>query len=115
MSPGNERSRPAGNGTAYESLTINADSLTGRDVILAEIRALGPEQLYAASLGWRLGRLDAEEVAKRMISDAGRDVVSSPAWRRTAGKPRWAELQARRGECVAKHRLDRCTCRGGAR
>ena len=37
----------------------------------AEMLALGPDALYAATLGWRLGRLDAEEIAKERIAAAG--------------------------------------------
>ena len=116
MSPGDERSRPAANGPASETLDYDnvngspAGDISVRDVLLAEIRALGADALYPASLGWRLGRLDAEDIAKQRIADAGRDVIANPAWQRTVRQPRWTELQRRRGECVRKHRVDQCTC-----
>lgn len=90
-------------------LTPSGD-ISVRDVLLAEIRALGPGQLYAASLGWRLGRLDAEEIAKQKIVEAEWAVASSPEWRAIRRRPMWAELQRRRGECERRHRLERCTC-----
>jgi hypothetical protein len=85
-----------------------------RDVLLAEIRDLGPDKLYAASLGWRLGVLDGEMNERRKIGRAGAEVGSSPEWRATRRQPCWVELQRRRGECAHKHRPDRCTCPGGA-
>jgi hypothetical protein len=114
----NDRSRPAkaapetSTTTSTGMVTPSAD-ISVRDVLVAEILALGPEALLAASLGWRLGRLDAEEIAKQKISQAGWDVASDPEWRRTARQPRWVELQRRRGECARKHRLERCTCPSG--
>lgn len=119
MSRGDERSRPAGNGPAKTSLTdadaiiASLDDISARDALLWQIYSLGPEALLAASLGWRLGRLDAEEIAKQRIGQAGVDVVASPEWHAIRRNPRWIELQRHRGECVKRHRLESCTCSAG--
>jgi len=120
MTP-NERSRPAGIRTAHESLDDDIARLTPtgdisvRDALVAQIYSLGPGALLAASLGWRLGVLDGETNERRKIGRAGADVGSSPEWRAIRRQPMWAELQRRRGECVRRHRLERCTCGGDAR
>lgn len=100
--PGQERSRPGARSGSQKiaagdalSVTPTAD-FTSRDVLVAEILALDPDALYAASLGWRLGRLDAEERAKQMIAEAGRDVACSPDWRAIRRWPTHAELRRRR-------------------
>lgn len=118
MSPPNERSRPAGNGPANESLDNNfrvtpTGNVTTRDILLAEIMALGPDALYPASLGWRLGLLDCEEREKQRIGRAGADLAGSPEWHAVRRQPRWTELQRARGECPKRHRLADCTCPTG--
>lgn len=98
-----------------ETPTDGCAEVIGRNVLLAQICALGPAALYAASLGWRLGRLDAEEIAKQQIAAGGRQVVASMEWRALRRQPQWTEVQQRRGECARRHRLNRCTCADFAR
>lgn len=124
--------RPAADDSAHPAngdsvaFIVNCDGAgrqtpTSRDVLLAEIYALGPDALLAASLGWRLGRLDAEEIVKQRISDAGRDVASSPEWRATVRRPMQSELVQRRraprncacGRCSACVYLESLRRRGG--
>lgn len=117
--PGNDQRGPCHRSPAADYTTNAATlpplaDLSPRDALVQMILALGPDQLYAAGLGWRLGRLDAEDIAKEQIAEAGRDVAASAQWRSIGRQPRWTELQRRRGECVRRHRLETCTCaRGG--
>lgn len=99
--PPGERSGPADDRPARKDIVRPDDAtilseLTSRDVLVAEIYALGADALYAASLGWKLGRLDAEEIAKQRIAQAGRDVACSPDWREIRQWPTHAEIKRRR-------------------
>lgn len=98
MSATNERSRPAGNGPANESLDNDDTSISPRDATVAQIMALGADAILPASLGYYLGRLDAEDRVERTRAQAGFDVANSPEWHRVIRQPRYAELRRRRGE-----------------
>jgi hypothetical protein len=101
--PSEERKEPAPDrpprkdiAALTDDTTDSVTEVTSRDVLAAEIIALGPDALLAASLGWRLGRLDAEEIAKQRIAQAGREVACSPEWRAIRRWPSHAELERRR-------------------
>lgn len=79
-----------------------AASLSPRDVTVAQILALGADAILPASLGYYLGRLDAEDRAERARAQAGFEVAHSPEWHRARRQPRYAELARRRGECTCR-------------